>query len=476
MKNKKQNIINIKTNAEKKQGRLVSADGLENCVSGMGTLTDKRSYIRYKSVRTLTMQELNDMYRQSWLCKRIINIVPDDMTRKWRTHNLDNAKKIKKIQLLEKSLQVRSKFIQAMYWARLYGGSLMIMITDDIDFNNPETCETPLDLNKIKKGSLKSLLVYDRWRAWAGYELISDISSAEFEMPEFYRITSNPQVNVNAPRFHHSRVIRFDGEKIPYYSFVANARWHDSVLQHVFDSVINNESAHQSTSMMMDEANIDVYKYAGLRENLADRADGEALVQKRLRITNMGKSINNAIVLDAEDSYDKKATSFANLDNLLNQYNINVCGAAKIPMTKLFGQSEGGLNTTGESDENKYYDDLMSSQENDLRPQLEKLDQVLIRSCFGTYIEDYSFEFPSLWQESDFETAQMRLNDANRDQIYLANGVISPKDVADKLLTEKVYNNITIPKELPNSNDNKNSSVENKNNNKNVNNNEDKSK
>jgi uncharacterized protein len=437
--------IVVDANPTQKVGRSVSADGLENCISGMGTSLDKRSYTKYSFVRPFSMQELDAMYRQSWLCKRIVNIIPDDMTRSWREFNIDNPKKLKKIQDYEKQIKLRMKFVEALRYSRLYGGCIVVMITDDMDFNDPDTCSAPLDLNKIKKGSLKSLLVYDRWRVYPDYELVSDIESPDFESPMYYKITSNPQANPNAPRIHHSRIIRFDGELIPYIAFVGNARWHDSVLQHVYDSVLNSESAKQAVSSMMDEANVDVYMYSGLRDSLADRADGEELTQKRLRVTNTSKSIHRAIVLDADDKYEKKSNQFSNLDKILHCYDIDVCGAAKTPYSKLFYQQIGGLSTAGEDDLNGYYDDVVTEQENRLRPALEKLDQVLIRSVFGNANEEIEFTFPSLWQESDLDNSTIDLNNANRDAVYLTNGVLSPQDVADKLLTSKIYNKITAP-------------------------------
>lgn len=426
--------------------RVGTADGLVNCITGMGTSLDKRSFYRYKEVQPLQMQDLNNMYRQSWISKRIVNIIPHDMTRKWREFSLDSPRKIKKIQDYEKKLQLKNKLVQAMIWGRLYGGAVIVMITDDMDFNDPESCASPLDLTKIGKDSLKSLMVFDRWRIYPTAELVSDITSPDFEQPIYYHITSNPGITVGTPRIHYSRILRFDGELVPYYVFTANGRWHDSVLQHVYDTVINNESCSQSIATMMSEANLDVYQYSGLRETLSETDDGEELIAQRIKITNLSKSVSNAIVLDAEDKYDKKQNQFTNLDNILLQNNISVCGAATVPMSILFGQSATGLNNSGESDETKHYDNVQFQQEFNLRPIFDKLDQVLIPSALGQVPEDYSFKFPSLWQESDVNRAELDFNNAKRDEIYLLNGVVSPEDVADKILLNNVYNKITKPK------------------------------
>ena len=58
-------------------------DGLENVVAGLGTDRDKRSYSTWADPRVLTRVELESMYRGSWLAKKIVNAVADDMTREW---------------------------------------------------------------------------------------------------------------------------------------------------------------------------------------------------------------------------------------------------------------------------------------------------------------------------------------------------------------------------------------------------------
>ena len=55
--------------------------------------------------------------------------------------------------------------------------------------------------------------------------------------------------------------------------------------------------------------------------------------------------------------------------------------AADIPVTRLLGQSPAGLSATGDSDTRNYHDMIAARQELDLRPQLERLDALLLRSA-----------------------------------------------------------------------------------------------
>src|SRR5512142_1518388 len=56
-------------------------DGLQNFAAALGTKADKRSHTFYNFPLTLTRQELENMFRSSWLAKRIVRTPADDMFR-----------------------------------------------------------------------------------------------------------------------------------------------------------------------------------------------------------------------------------------------------------------------------------------------------------------------------------------------------------------------------------------------------------
>ena len=114
-------------------------DGLENVVAGLGTDRDKRSYSVWADPRVLTRQELENMYRGSWLAKRIVNTVADDMTREWLHVMFDDDSEASQfaIEQSEKRFAVKRKVNEALRWARLYGGSLVIIGTKDKDLSKP---------------------------------------------------------------------------------------------------------------------------------------------------------------------------------------------------------------------------------------------------------------------------------------------------------------------------------------------------
>lgn len=407
-------------------------DGLENVVAGLGTDRDKRSYSVWSDPRILTRQELENMYRGSWLAKKIVNIPADDMTREWLHVMFDDDSEESQfaIEQAEKRFALKRKVNEALRWSRLYGGALIIIGTKDKDLAKP------LDVKNIRKGDLRYLHVVDRWRVSGAASLNRDLESPNFGMPDSYVIAESTVL------VHHTRVLRFNGSKLPYFAWLRNAMWDDSELQHVMDSLMNCDTTTQAIATMLFESNVDVVKSEGLSDVLA-RKDGEAVLTKRFQVAALLKSFNRLLLLDGSESYEKKQNSFANLDKVLEKFMIDVCGAADIPMTRLFGQSAAGLSATGDNDVRNYYDMVSAKQEAELRPQLEYLYEILVRSELGAMPDDFRFDFNSLWQLSETEQATVEKTRAERDQIYVNLGVVPEHLVARELKERGTYRNMT---------------------------------
>jgi hypothetical protein len=99
--------------------------------------------------------------------------------------------------------------------ARLYGGSALILGTNDADPTQPLRPEA------TKLGGLTYVHVLSRWQLSHGP---SDLDPADpwFGQPDYFEITANQaQNNV---RLHPSRVIAFIGQKAPEGGFYRRCR------------------------------------------------------------------------------------------------------------------------------------------------------------------------------------------------------------------------------------------------------------
>lgn len=412
-------------------------DGLENLVAQLGTEQDKRSHSKFVNRKQLSadgsQEELNAMYRTDWLCGKVVDIIPDDMTREWREFTGDvDPKVVKALEDEEDRLQLQFNFNLAHKWARLYGTAFIVISVDD-----GQTPDKPLDISKIKKGGLRHIKAIDRHRVSnAEVVPIADPMNKNFGMPEFYRF------NETSVKIHASRVLRFDGIRLPYDEFRKNNYYSDSVLSRLYEAVTNFNTTANGAASMVYETNVDIMKVKGLMGYL-QTAEGEALLRKRFTMAGMMKSFNNMMLLDNEEGYESKNNTFAGLPDLLDRFALFLSAASDIPATRLLGSSASGLNATGEGDLKNYYDTVRSAQKQQYKPLLDDFDQIMARSLGLGEDTDMDYDFKSLFQMTPKETADLQLVNAQRDQIYLDRNVITEEIAAKELKQDGTYTNIT---------------------------------
>lgn len=412
-------------------------DGFENLISNLGTEQDKRSHSRFVNGRLLShdgnRDELSAMYRTDWLAGKAVDIVPDDMVREWREFDGDiDPKIIARLVDEENRLAIRDTFNEAHKWARLYGTAFIIMVVSDgLDPREP------LDISKTKEGDLQHIKAIDRHFLYpAELVPIQNPFDPMYGYPEFYRFVETSVV------IHHSRVLRFDGVKIPYAELRRNNYNSDSILARIYDALTNFVTVANGAASMVYETNVDVVQIKGLMGFL-QTAEGEAVIRKRFALAGMLKSNNNMLLLDAEESFNTKNNTFSGLPDLLSKYANFLAAATDIPATRLLGSAASGFNATGEGDLKNYYDNVRSSQIRDYKPKLDIFDKLMARNIGLPEDADLSYDFKSLYQMSEKEVAEVGNMNAQRDAVYLDREIVTEVSIAKELKQKGVYTNIT---------------------------------
>ena len=411
------------------QSMSLAKDSLTNFVANMGTSKDKMMAAKFEHSRTrLDPVELEALYREDWIAGKITDIIPDEMTRAWRSFadsELDEDD-VKLIEKAEKQFKVKKKVMEAESWARLYGGALIVMNIE----NTGEPWE-PLDLERVKKGSLKAIAVYDSENAHYSRINNFDPFADNFNMPETYRLAHT------SIEIHHTRVLRFDGQKLPWRELKRNRYWHDSILNRVHKALVNAETVMDSTAALTLESTTDVIKIKNLMTTLATKG-GEKMLTDRFLLAKFLKANNNITLLDSDEEYVVHRQTFAGLPDLLDRFMTIVSATSDVPATRLFGKAPVGMNATGESDMRNFYDMINSKQINSLGPKMDYLDEVLSRHL-GIDPDEMDYDWNALWQLSDTETSTIQKQNAERDAIYEELGVIKPSQIATQLMEEDVY-------------------------------------
>jgi phage-related protein (TIGR01555 family) len=409
------------------QPKATMTDNLVNLVSGLGTSRDKRSYSEFTHT-DLGQAYLGTLYR-NWMFGKVVDIPADDMTRKWRTPKAPSLT-IEDLELftkVEKELKIRATVNEALKWARLYGGAGLILNVND----GLGELSDPLELDRIKEGDLESVVAVDRYDLTAVKVNTRDVASG-FRLPEFYQLAGGGHI-------HHSRIIRFDGFKLPWDELQRNMYWGGSVAERVYDEILNAKITTQSIASLIFESSVDVITVKGLFERIMNKQGLDAIMT-RFRLANMTKSINKALIIDQDqETFQKHTTNFSGLPPMISEFYSVIAAAADIPATRMLGQSAKGFSATGQGDLDNYYDMISSKQETDLYDALGKLDQVLTRSVFGRPVEDWDFEFNPLQQMDEKQQAEINKLDSEAAANELQAGVITLSQWAAQLLAKGVY-------------------------------------
>jgi hypothetical protein len=413
--------------------------GLQNLAAGLGTYRDKSYYSEYGAVTRLNEEEVTRMYRGSWIPRKIVDCVTEDMTREWVTLSFGSGQKTdqgaaRAVAETEKNLNVRREFAHGIRWGRAFGGGGMVMRLR----NDGAVLEQPLNPESIKKGDLVLVKTYDRFNLVVdGTEIDNETTTAagktnpNFGLPKFYTVIDVGGGQVN--RIHASRVIRFGGAVTPRRAWISNGYWDDSVLLAPMQAIRNYDAATGGIASMVFETKLDIISVAGLTNALATK-DGEAKITARFLAGAIMKSLNKILLIDKDkEAFAQKQITFTGLKDVLEGMMNALSGAADVPLTRLFGQSPGGMNATGDSDMRNHYDHIKGRQTSDVRPQLSQFHEVEIRSALGTMPPETSFEFNPLWQQTAKEKADTEKVRADTRKVYWDIGALNEGGVAREL-------------------------------------------
>ena len=406
-----------------------AADSLQNLVANLGTGKDKAHHSHVIFTPT-TALELQAMYRSDWLSRQIVDVPVKDIMRPWRSWQA-KPNEITAIEDAEKKHAIVSKVARAMRLGRLYGGCVLLI---GADVANPEE---PIRLERIGRGGLKYLTVLTREMITPG-EIDLDPQSIGHGEPLYYDINSSYG---NAVRVHPSRIIKFIGTERPDIEMNADG-WGDSILESVRNIVIQALTATASVESLLHEASIDVVRINDLAAMLSTDA-GTATLSKRFALASQLKSINNTLLLDKNDEWDRKTISFSQLPEVINTYYKLAAAAADIPATRMLSQSPKGMNSSGDSDLMNYYDRLDGERKDDLAPALAVLDEVVWRDALGGVPDEAYYEFGPLWQMTDAQKSEIAERKAKTTKTYIDAGILDEEAlgeaVANQLIEDATY-------------------------------------
>lgn len=346
---------------------------------------------------------LNSLYRDNWVVQNVVGIIPDDMTKKWfAPAGAVGPEHLKELDRVQRVTALRERVNEGLRWGRLYGGAAgLIMIR-----GQEGMLGQPLELESIYPGTFQGLYILDRWQGVVpGMELVFEGGEP---VPAYYSIT-NARGNTVA-KVHHSRLVRFTGRDLPFLERVAELYWGESEVEALYNDVVKHDNVAANMAALTFRANVDTMEVQNL-DQLFSVTSGEQ--QRRfwnvMQAQSVMKSNFGMQLVNRGDQIKNTQYTFTGLQEVYDSMCLDLSGASRIPVTKLFGRSPAGMNATGESDLRNYYDYVDTLREAKLRPILEKLLPVLAMSAWGAVPDGLDITFPPLWTPTAAEVAEIAL-------------------------------------------------------------------
>jgi len=346
---------------------------------------------------------LNSLYRSNWVVQNVVGIIPDDMLREgFMVSGAISPKYQQELDRCLRQTQLYDRINEGMRWGRLYGGAAGLIL-----IRGQEDLSKPLELDTILPGTFAGLYIVDRWSGITpGMELVSDLADPDFGLPKYYDI--NMADGSTVVSVHYSRIIRFVGRELPYLEKMAEMYWGESEVEALYADVVKHDNVAANMAALTFRANVDSMEVENLDQLFSV---APSAIQQRfwnmMQAQSVLKSNFGMQLVNKGDSVKNTQYTFTGLQEIYDSMCLDLSGASRIPVTKLFGRAPAGLNATGESDLQNYYDYVDTLRESKLRPILEKLLPIIAMSVWGGVPEDMDIQFPPLWTPTAKEVAEI---------------------------------------------------------------------
>jgi hypothetical protein len=390
-------------------GRAQANDYFSNSAARMGWGTPSLSEAtEYELVRlSYDYPLLYTLYRNHWISRRIVDAPAQDMVRAWpRLTSEIDPKDLTRIDRALRDTKTKQQTLKALKWARLFGGAGALIIID----GQENQLDQPLDLDSIEIGAYRGLIPFDRW---TGIQPDSEISTdfrkpKEFNLPRSYRVGA-PNGSESF-EVHSSRILRFCGPSVPTPEYQAQMYWGISVLEPAFEEIRKRDNMSWNILSLTFRANLISLNFDELAQALSGAGMSQGALQDfyaRMQAMNSLMSNQNMVILPKDGKLESTQYGFAGLADVYQQFQLDIAGAAQIPVTRLFGRTLTGLGQSNDADETIYEQYIALEQSDQMEPQLDTLYRVIAMSTLGEIPEDLDLQFPSVRVLDEKEKADL---------------------------------------------------------------------
>jgi hypothetical protein len=334
---------------------------------------------------------------------------------------------------------LNKNLIQFVQMGRIFGIRHAMFIVESDD---PDYYAKPFNPDGVKPGSYKGISQIDPY--WITPQMDVQASgnpaSIDFYEPTWWIINGKP--------IHRTHLVIFRTEEVsdilkPTYIFGGIP-----IPQKIAERVYAAERTANEAPMLALTKRSDVMKI-----DLTQAAANPQSIAKRINQYVANRNNYGLKLIGLDDEFQQFDTSLTDLDAvIMTQYQL-VAAAANVPSTKLMCTQPKGFNSTGESEEANYHEELESIQQHDLSPLIERHHLLLIRSEVCDKFNIEPFATTVTWLPLDAMTAkeQAEINKikAETGGVLINTGAIDNIDERERIASDpdSGYNGLLIDEE-----------------------------
>ena len=412
-----------------KEGKACMA--MDSCIKNV--LSGFKNDLMYTTTPMFVGYAMLSNVAQEALIRAGVETVAGEMTRKFVQWTYDDdygeEEKEKAIADLEDQAakyKLRETFYQASVKDGYFGGCLVYIDVGELD--DEEKAEPLiLDPKTFKKGSLRGFKIIEPINIYPGTYNTTDPTDEHYFNPEYWYILGK--------KYHASRFLYFASNEAPLllkpaYNFFGIPQA-QLALDYVAHFVANREAAQE----LLNKFSLTCWK-----TNMGQALQGKSCndLVKRAQMLIRTKSNNGIMIFDKEtEDLVQVNTPLSGVRDIV-EMSLNLLTAVwHIPKIEYLGEGEGGLNASSKEQIRSYYDYIMGKKEKDYTQPLETVLKIFQLNMGKGINPALGFKFPAMWDMDDAERAALNKQQADRDAIYLANGVLSQEEVRRRLSLDR---------------------------------------
>jgi len=409
---------------------LIQKDGWENLFTMLGISgKDSRVAGEYRARARLTDVETLDLYRENWAAQRYAEAIVADAIKAWYDLEIKDEEEGTEDEqdvddLIEDEwtrLNVKAKFEDANIWARVLGGAAILIGADD-----GQDVSLPLAVERIR--SVKYLHVVDRRYVRPDGPWDSEPSSPNYGLPEVYSVQPP---GTSGTRWHWSRILRFEGQRVTDDRKQELQSWGDSAYESAYGPLRNYQQIVEGAATAGQAFVQGVLRVKDLASMM--NTSKEDKIATRVTAFKMGLSMSSLALIDSDyETYERMGMPITGLPELLDRLGLDLAGALEMPQSKLYGNQAGKL--AGATEDTKTWDNQVDRMRvRNLTPQLTYLTRLLFLAkegpTKGREPKAWKLDPEPLTQPDKDKETDRDLKRAQTLDIYFKAGALEPSEM-----------------------------------------------